>query len=143
MKRTKVQSVIPVLAAIIEDDRGRVLLAQRREELTQGALWEFPGGKIQPGETPENGLKREIAEELGLDIEIQDIFAATNHSYQNKNIFLVAYRAKYLAGQPRLTDHQSVEWVEKDRLLQYPLSPADIPIARKLVVLSKKNVPSE
>jgi 8-oxo-dGTP diphosphatase len=134
--------VIPGLAAIIEDDRGRVLLAQRREELTQGALWEFPGGKIQPGETPEDGLKREIAEELGLEIEVREIFAATNHSYRNRNIFLVAYRAKYLGGQPRLTDHQSVEWVEKEQLLQYPLSPADIPIARKLVTYRQKNSPS-
>ena len=133
MKNTGAQTIIPVLAAIIEDETGRVLIAQRKAALSQGELWEFPGGKIRPGESPESCLQREIAEELGLNIEVTSIFAATSFSYSDKHIFLVAYKARLLGGSLHLTDHQDVRWVARRELLSYPLSAADVPIAKKLI----------
>jgi len=126
------QQIIPVLAAVIFNDRREVLLAQRKSHLSQGLKWEFPGGKLKVGESPESCLKREIREELGIEIEIRKIYLAVNFSYPGKNILLLAYIAGYLSGDFVLVDHQGVEWVPLDRLDKFDFSPADLPIVEKL-----------
>ncbi len=126
-------NIIPVLAAIILNEKGQVLLAQRKPGLSQALKWEFPGGKLKAGETPADCLKREIREELGLEIEIRRIFGAVNHSYSDKNIVLIAYFAELISGDMRLKDHQQVKWVDIDDLNEYELSPADIPFVDLLV----------
>lgn len=130
---TQAYPIIPVLAAIIFNDRGEVLLAQRKSGLSQALKWEFPGGKLKPRETPENCLKREIKEELGMEIRIDRIFHAVNHSYSDKNILLIAYQAALVREGSLRTDHQTVHWCRIFDLLKYDLSEADIPIARKLL----------
>ncbi len=127
------QPIIPVLAAVIFNERGEVLLARRKSHLSQGLKWEFPGGKLKVGESPEACLKREIREELGIEIEIKQIYQAVNFSYPGKNILLLAYLAGYCSGSFVLTDHQQVQWVAPDRLEKFDLSPADLPIAEKLL----------
>ncbi len=125
--------ILPVVAALIFKDRKQILLARRKKNLSQGLKWEFPGGKLKPEETPEFCLQREIKEELGLQIEVGGIFTAVNHQYPDKNILLTAYLAGYISGELSLTDHDRIQWVEPEKLLEYDLSPADIPVAEKLL----------
>ncbi|GAB4364948.1 MAG: (deoxy)nucleoside triphosphate pyrophosphohydrolase [Calditrichia bacterium] len=126
-------NIIPVLAAIIQDEEGRVLIARRRDHISQGSKWEFPGGKLRPGETPEDCLIREIEEELGITIIILSIFAAVNHAYPDKNILLLAYKAKYVSGEIRLTDHQAARWIEPQKMSELDFSEADVPLVKRLI----------
>ena len=130
--------IIPVLAAVIFDSDGRVLIAQRKPKLHQELKWEFPGGKLKPTESPENCLTREIKEELGIKISIQRLFSAVNFSYSEKNIILLAYISKFVSGDFTLSDHQEVRWVPIKQLSNFDLSPADIPIVEKLIKNFKK-----
>lgn len=135
-------SIIPVLAAIIFNKNKEVLLAQRNAQLSQPLLWEFPGGKLKIHESPEDCLKREIREELGIEIEIKTIFTAVNFSYKEKNILLLAYIARFKSGEISLTDHRQVKWSVVEGLLKYDISPADLPIVKKLIRESReKNFP--
>ena len=82
---------IPVLAALIENPKGEFLIARRRSDLSDGGKWEFPGGKLRYSETPEECLRREIKEELGLDIIVRNPFQIINQSYPEKSILLIGY----------------------------------------------------
>ncbi len=135
-------SIIPVLAAIILSHDGTVLLAQRKADRTNPLKWEFPGGKLKIGESPENSLTREIEEELGIKISVRQLFSAVNYSYPHENILLLAYFAELLTGGFHLTDHKEVRWVTINKLLTYELSPADKPIAEKLVENFRGTFPS-
>ena len=122
---------IPVCAAIIQYD-DKVLLCQRKN----GALaekWEFPGGKIEPGESPEECLLREISEELDITITVDRIFEAVNARYEHGCFLLLGYLAHYQGGTINLQVHQGYAWVETWRLLDYDLAAANIPMAQKLV----------
>ncbi|WP_304226054.1 NUDIX domain-containing protein [Gracilinema caldarium] len=123
--------VRPVAAAILEQD-GKVLIARRAPGQKQAGLWEFPGGKLEAGETPEQCLEREITEELGVKIKVGPFFAENLYSYRSGTIRLMAYRARVLGGQLRLAVHSEVRWVSPLELLQHELSPADVKIARLL-----------
>lgn len=125
--------IIPVLAAIILNHDGSVLLAQRKPERMHGLKWEFPGGKLKVKESPENCLAREIEEELGIKISVQQLFSAINYSYPEENIILLAYFSELQSGTFRLTDHAEVRWVPINQLMTFDLSPADIPIVEKLI----------
>lgn len=125
--------ITPVLAAIILNHDGTVLLAQRKPERTNPLKWEFPGGKLRIAESPENSLAREIEEELGIKISVRQLFTAVNYSYPHENILLLAYFSELITGSFRLTDHKEVRWVPIDKLQAYDLSPADIPIVERLM----------
>ncbi|MEJ2050424.1 MAG: (deoxy)nucleoside triphosphate pyrophosphohydrolase [Calditrichota bacterium] len=127
------ERIIPVLAAIILNHEGNVLLAQRKPEKANGLKWEFPGGKLKVKESPEYCLSREIEEEMGIKIAVRQLFAAVNYSYPEQNIILLAYFAELVAGSFSLTDHKEVRWVPLNKLLNYDLSPADIPIVQRLI----------
>lgn len=120
-----------VTAAIIERE-GRILLTRRSHGQTLEGRWEFPGGKQEPGETLAACLEREIREELSVTVRAGDIYAESIHRYDRGAIRLVAMTAELVAGVIRLSVHDRYAWVEKTRLTAYDLSPADIPIARKL-----------
>jgi mutator protein MutT len=135
-------SIIPVLAAIILNHDGSVLLAQRRPDKTNPLKWEFPGGKLKVKESPEYCLTREIEEELGLKIAVRQLFSAVNYSYPHENILLLAYFAELMTGSLRLSDHKEVRWVPIEKLSSYELSSADIPIVGKLVENFKGSYPS-
>lgn len=124
---------IPVVAAVILDERNRVLIAQRKQTDSQGGLWEFPGGKLKASETPEQCLIREIKEELGLSITVGNIFSAVNHAYSDKSILLLAYHCRIVGGTIQLKEHQDAKWVKLGELLNFNLSAADIPVAKKLI----------
>lgn len=125
-------SAIIVTAAIIRRDR-QILIAQRKQGAHEGLLWEFPGGKLESGESPEDGLIREIKEELDIDIAVEDIFKVVAHCYdKERHVLLLVYLCQYLRGKPKTKDCQDFRWVTPDEMNQYNFAPADIPAVEKL-----------
>ena len=130
-KNIKGITMIEVCAAIIIHE-GRVLIAQRPAGDSLENLWEFPGGKIEPGETPEQSLRREILEELGIEIIVGDFFSENIHKYPDKEIRLRSYLCSVVDGQPRNEFHQKIVCVPVSGLAGYLFAPADVPFIRKL-----------
>jgi 8-oxo-dGTP diphosphatase len=120
-----------VTAAIIEKD-GKILIAKRKKGGHQGNKWEFPGGKLADGEKPEDGLRRELREEFGIEAAISDFIASSTFHYPHLSIELVAYRATCLSGDFKLYDHEEIKWVLPSELNRYTFSEADIPIMEKI-----------
>ncbi|MDA8440961.1 MAG: 8-oxo-dGTP diphosphatase MutT [Peptococcaceae bacterium] len=123
-----------VTAAIILKGN-QVLIAQRAQDDKLAGKWEFPGGKVEPGETPQECLKREIYEELTLEIEVRDFFAQSIYSYANGAIKLMAFYCQWIAGEVTLQVHSRVAWATWQELDQYDFAPADIPLVDKLKLL--------
>ncbi len=120
-----------VTAAVIEKD-GKILLARRKQGDVLAGKWEFPGGKLEPGETPEQCLRRELMEELGVDTKIGAFICASKFEYKHLPIELLAYRVEHLSGEFKLSDHDRLAWVAPADLTGYDLSSADIPVAELL-----------
>jgi 8-oxo-dGTP diphosphatase len=120
-----------VTAAIAMRD-GRVLIARRRAGERLAGLWEFPGGKLEAGETPQSCLARELQEEFGVVARVGAFFMSSIHHYGDGAIDLRAYFVAWPDGSHPLHAHDAVAWVDPDALLAYPLAPADIPIAQGL-----------
>jgi len=127
-----IKNITTVLAALIENDKGQFLLARRKSHLSNAGKWEFPGGKLNTFEDSETCLKREIREELGLNIKVDKLFYQLKFSYPDKTIFLMAYRCVYLSGKIKYVDHDIIRWVNVAKITDYELSEADIPIAKQL-----------
>lgn len=121
-----------VTAAVIEKD-GKILIAQRRKGSTLGGRWEFPGGKIEPGETAEACLKRELKEELGIESEIGKFIIESQFRYCLVPIELLAYRVKHLSGEFKVNEHEEIRWVDPSELGSYDFTPADEPIVKILL----------
>ncbi|MDO6354630.1 (deoxy)nucleoside triphosphate pyrophosphohydrolase [Caloramator sp. CAR-1] len=120
-----------VVTAAIIIDNDRVFIARRKDGNIKGK-WEFPGGKLEENETYEECLKREIYEELKMNIEIIKPFEEVVHEYDNGKIKLISFLVKPLSYDYKLSVHDDARWVSIDDLLNYDLAPADIPIAKKL-----------
>lgn len=125
--------VINVVAAVIRDENGRILITQRNLKKAQGGLWEFPGGKIEPEETKEHAIVREIKEELDVDIEYKDYLAEKVFEYPEKTINLIALECKKINGEIRLLEHEAYAWVDEKELNDYEFAPADLFIIEKLL----------
>ncbi|MBB6637703.1 (deoxy)nucleoside triphosphate pyrophosphohydrolase [Cohnella thailandensis] len=125
--------MLKVAAAIIEDEEGRLLIARRKPGKSQAGLWEFPGGKLEPGESPAECLRRELREEMAIDIAPYESFGENVHDYGNVTICLIAWRAKWRPGTIRLTDHDEYRWARPSELASFEWAPADIPFVDKLV----------
>lgn len=123
---------VRVTAAVIERN-GLILLARRVTSAHGAGGWEFPGGKLEAGETPETCLAREIQEELGVTITVGALLAEVRHAYPTKTIFLLAYHVRIVANEPQAREHAELAWVPRAKLLDYDLLPADVPIARQLM----------
>ena len=120
-----------VVAALI-GRRGRVLLSQRRADQTFGLHWEFPGGKVEPGEDPREALAREIREELGCTIRVYEVVDLVFYPYPTFDLVMPVYRATILRGQPRAAEVAAIQWVQRSRLPAMLMPPADLPLARRL-----------
>lgn len=120
-----------VTAAVIER-HGQYLIARRAPGQSHAGRWEFPGGKIEPGETAEECLERELAEEFGVRVRAERFLISTTHTYPGGAIELFAYKTTLLSGEFQLRVHDRVAWVSPSEILRYDLLPADIPIARML-----------
>src|SRR5439155_25145200 len=126
--------VVLVAAVALIDPDGRVLLAQRPEGKHVAGLWEFPGGKVQPGETPEAALIRELEEELGIDVVASCLapFTFASHSYPEFHLLMPLYVCRKWSGIAIAREGQRLAWVRPARLGDYPIPPADKPLVAML-----------
>ncbi|MBO7610296.1 MAG: (deoxy)nucleoside triphosphate pyrophosphohydrolase [Muribaculaceae bacterium] len=113
-----------VVAAIIHDSEGRIFATQRGYGDMKGG-WEFPGGKIEPGETPEEALVREIKEELDVTIAVENFIISVEWDYPKFHLTMHCYRCRIDAGSPTLCEHQAALWITKDQLNTIAWLPAD------------------
>ena len=125
-----------VTAGIIRRD-GSVLLARRSPGERHAGFWEFPGGKVENGETPEACLERELQEELGIQTRIGEKCAQNLYQYDHGSFCIVAYFVDWISGDPHPNVHDQLEWVRIDELMGYKLLPADIPIVVSLQKLEE------
>lgn len=123
---------IHVVAAAITDARGRLLLARRGDGRDLAGLWEFPGGKREPGETPEDTLIRELQEELGITVQVGAPIMRVPHLYPDKSLLLDVRRVTSWKGVPRGVEGQALAWVAQDKLTRYPMPAADKPVVAVL-----------
>lgn len=121
-----------LVAAAVIISKGRVLLARRKPGESHQGFWEFPGGAVEPGETLEECLARELREELGLPATVGDVIAENEDHSGGGSLKLVALRAHIEEGEFALAAHDKVEWVRPRELNRYRLAPADVPIAETL-----------
>jgi 8-oxo-dGTP diphosphatase len=124
-----VRTILVAAVALIDRD-GRVLLAQRPEGKSMAGLWEFPGGKVEPGETPEAALIRELHEELGIDTWASCLAPLTfaSHSYAEFHLLMPLFACRKWQGIPDSKEGQALTWVRPERLYDYPMPPADLPL---------------
>lgn len=123
-----------VAAAALVDIDGRVLLTQRPEGKDMAGLWEFPGGKVHAGETPEAALIRELKEELGIDTR-QSCLAAlafASHAYESFHLLMPLFACRVWQGTPQGQEGQALAWVKPVRMMDYPMPPADLPLVALL-----------
>ena len=131
------QAVILVVAVALVDPEGRVLIAQRPEGKSMAGLWEFPGGKVMLGETPEAALIRELAEELGIDVNESCLapFTFASHAYPDFHLLMPLYVCRRWDGTVTALEGQRLAWVRPNRLRDYPMPPADEPLVSHLMTL--------
>ncbi len=122
-------NLLTVVACALVDAAGRVLLARRPEGKKLAGLWEFPGGKLHPGELPEAALVRELNEELGITVDPAHVapFSFASHAYDGFHLLMPLYLCRRWSGQPTAREGQTLAWVAPDRLVEYPMPPADRP----------------
>ena len=122
--------MVLVAACALIDVDGRVLLARRPEGKVMAGLWEFPGGKLQPGETPETALIRELKEELGIDVSVACLapFAFASHAYERFHLLMPLYLCRRWKGIPAAQENQTLKWVRPEHLPDYDVPPADKPL---------------
>src|SRR5438477_2798125 len=126
--------IVLVAAVALIDPDGRVLLAERPEGKHLAGFWEFPGGKVQPGETPEVALIRELAEELGIDVVASCLapFTFASHAYPEFHLLMPLYVCRKWSGIVMAREGQQLKWVRPTQLGDYPMPPADKPLVAML-----------
>ncbi len=135
---TRVADGLPtvlVSAVALVDVDGRVLIAERPEGKSMAGLWEFPGGKVEPGETPEMALIRECHEELGIDVTSACLapFTFASHVYEKFHLLMPLYLCRRWNGTPQSREGQQLKWVRPNKLRDYPMPPADVPLVAMLI----------
>jgi 8-oxo-dGTP diphosphatase len=129
--------VILVAACALIDADGRVLIAQRPPGKPMAGLWEFPGGKVDPGERPEDALIRELEEELGIVVNEACLAPLTfaSHTYEDFHLLMPLYVCRRWEGMVEAREGQTLTWVRPNRLRDYPMPPADVPLISHLMTL--------
>jgi len=125
---------IKVVGAVIKNDQNQILCALRSLEMSMPNYWEFPGGKIEKNEKPEEALVREIKEELGCEIAVSELVEDVIHEYPNIIVNLITYEAKIISGTPVANEHAKIEWKEISDLKELEWAPADLPTVEKLII---------
>jgi len=130
-------NLVLVAACALVDADGRVLIAQRPAGKAMAGLWEFPGGKIEPGEPPEQSLVRELREELGIVVNVDCLAPLTfaSHAYPDFHLLMPLYVCRRWEGTVRALEGQKIAWVRPNRLRDYPMPPADEPLISHLMQL--------
>ena len=125
----QVPTVLVVAVALIDPD-DRILIAKRPEGKQLAGLWEFPGGKVEPGERPEQALIRELKEELGIDVKEACLapFVFTSHAYEKFHLLMPLYLCRRWSGTVVAKEHSALAWVKPAKLRDYPMPPADEPL---------------
>jgi 8-oxo-dGTP diphosphatase len=121
-----------VVAAAVLIRQGQVLLTRRAEGQHLAGMWEFPGGKLEPGESPEDALIRECLEECGIEIDVGEILEVTHHRYREKDVLLLFYRCVLRAGEVQNLQVAEHAWVTPEELDGYSLPPADLRVVAKI-----------
>ena len=126
--------IVLVAAAALVDTDGRVLIAQRPEGKQLAGLWEFPGGKVEPGERPEDALIRELDEELGIQVKEACLapFVFASHPYESFHLLMPLWLCRRWDGVVANRHHAALAWVRPNRLRDYPMPPADLPLVAHL-----------
>jgi len=124
------RKILLVAACALLDQDGRILLAQRPEGKSLAGLWEFPGGKVEQGETPEETLVRELEEELGVSTKVACLAPLTfaSHTYETFHLLMPLYVCRRYEGIPHGREGQAIKWVKPQALRDYPMPPADEPL---------------
>ncbi|ENQ3113173.1 (deoxy)nucleoside triphosphate pyrophosphohydrolase [Bacillus cereus] len=122
MKKT-----VSVVGAVICNEKNEILCALRSPTMSLPNYWEFPGGKINEGEMPQEALIREIKEELGCFISVGEKIEEVDHEYENIIVHLATYKAYIESGIPKALEHEEIKWVQVENLLELKWAPADIP----------------
>jgi 8-oxo-dGTP diphosphatase len=127
-------TLFPVVAAVLTDPAGKVLVQQRPQGTAMAGVWEFPGGKLEPGETPEAALARELNEELGISVAPADLvpFTFASEALGTRHLLLLLYRCLHWQGNPAPLHASQMQWVTMDRLRSLPMPPADVPLVEAL-----------
>ncbi len=127
-------NILLVVACALVDVDGRVLIGQRRQSGDFPGMWEFPGGKVEPGETPEAAIIREMDEELGVQINLPCLAPLTfaSFSYENFHLLMPLFVCRKWQGMPELRDHGALKWVRPHALRNYSMPPADEPLIAHL-----------
>lgn len=129
---------IPVVTAVISRE-GKLLVGRRPEGQSLPGLWEFPGGKIEMGESPEEALKRELKEELGIDAEVGELILATTHNYGQTGIILLFFHVHFWKGELRSVHHTELKWAPPHELKHWPLPEANRKILDRLMSVLRTN----
>ncbi|MBB3218486.1 8-oxo-dGTP diphosphatase [Ochrobactrum sp. RC6B] len=130
MTEVKGRRILLVAACALVDSEGRVLLTQRPEGKQLAGLWEFPGGKVEPGETPEETLTRELQEEIGITTKVACLAPLTfaSHTYDDFHLLMPLYVCRRYEGIARGLEGQALKWVRPKDMRDYPMPPADEPL---------------
>ena len=122
--------ILLVAAAALTDVDRRVLIARRPQGKSMAGLWEFPGGKVDAGETPEAALRRELKEELGIDVCLECLapFTFASHAYDDFHLLMPLFLCNTWEGEIEPREHQEIKWVRAGRLRDFPMPPADLPL---------------
>jgi len=122
---------IDVAAGLVFRD-GKLLITQRKPDSHLGGLWEFPGGKLEPGESFEDALIRELDEELGIEVEVGDLIEDITHDYPEKSVRLRFFKCRWLKHEPYPHDVHALAWITRDQLGNYPFPAADTRLLQQL-----------
>lgn len=123
--------IITVVAGLIRDG-DRILICQRPAGKARGLLWEFPGGKVEAGESKEAALVRECREELGVTLKVGKVYAELTHEYPDVTVRFTLFEARIAEGVPRRIEHADIRWIKPEEITEYPFCPADKEICGKI-----------